>query len=155
MENICSFCYKNPRAHSFTLLSDYNNKDNNGKLFYTKIADAELYNSTNSIIKHYENYLNFIKPENWIWIVDFDNIQLKHILEVNTTIELSKLIKKYNVSKVIIINENIFFHYLFKISKPFIKDIKIEIYSKSQKKIFLNYLNSINIDNNIIQQLFI
>jgi len=155
MENICHLCNKNPRSHSFTLLSDYNYKGNNGKLFYTKIANAELYDDTDGILRHYENYLNFIKPENWIWIIDFDSIELKHTLQINTTIELSKLIKKYKISKVIIINENIFFHYLLKIARPFIRHIKMDIYSKNEKNKFIKYLNEIQVDNYIIQKIFI
>lgn len=155
MENICNSCKENPRSHSFTLLSDYIYNGINGKLFYTKIANAELYNDTQGIIKHYENYLNFIKPENWIWIIDFDDIELKHSLQINTTIELSKLINKYKVNKVIIINENKFFKYLLKIARPFIKHIKMDIYSKNEKNKFIKYLNDIKIDNNIIQKLFI
>ena len=155
MENICDLCNKNPHSHSFTLLSDYAFNQINGKLFYTKIADAELYYDTEGILRHYENYLNFIKPENWIWIIDFDSIELKHTLQLNTTIELSKLITKYRVSKVIIINENIFFHYLFKIAKPFIKHIKIDIYSKYEHYKFIDFLKSIKINHKIIQNLFI
>lgn len=155
MENICNLCKQNPRSHSFTLLSDYVYKGIDGKLFYTKIANAELYDDTDGIIKHYENYLNFIKPENWIWVIDFDSIELKHTLQFNTTIELSKLITKYKVNKVIVINQNIFFHYLLKIAKSFIKHIKIDIYSKNEKNKFITYLKEIKVDNDIIQKLFI
>lgn len=155
MENICNFCYKNPRSHSFSLISDYNIKENTGKLFYTKIADAELYDDTNSIVSHYENFLNFIKPNNWIWIIDFKDIELKHTLQINTTIQLSRLIKKYKVNKVIIINENIFFFGLLKIAKPFIKDIPLKIYYKNEKNIFISFLKEINVNNNIIKKIFI
>ena len=52
MENICDLCKQNPRSHSFTLLSDYIYNGINGKLFYTKIADGELYNDTDGILSN-------------------------------------------------------------------------------------------------------
>jgi hypothetical protein len=156
MENICKYCYNNPKSHSFSLISDYvlnytnGNNVNKGKLFYTKIANAELYDDTISIISHYENYLNFIKPDNWIWIIDFEDIELKHTLQINTTIKLAQLIKKYKVNNVIVINENIFLYGLLKIAKPFIKDIPLKIYSKNDKNKFIQFLKDINVDLNII-----
>ncbi len=156
MENICKYCYNNPKSHSFSLISDYiikeniGNGENKGKLFYTKIANAELYDDTISIISHYENYLNFIKPDNWIWIIDFEDIELKHTLQINTTIKLAQLIKKYKVNNVIVINENIFLYGLLKIAKPFIKDIPLKIYSKNDKNKFIQFLKDINVDLNII-----
>lgn len=155
MENICKYCYKNPRSHSFSLISNYDFDGNNGKLFYTKISDAELYDDTEGIINHYENYLNFINPQNWIWIIDFEDIELKHTLQINTTIKLSRLIKKYKVNNVIVINENIFLYGLLKIAKPFIKDIPLKIYSKNEKNKFIQFLKDINVDNNIIEKIFI
>ncbi len=156
MENICKYCYNNPKSHSFSLISDYiikeniGNGENIGKLFYTKIADAKLYDDSEGIISHYENYLNFIKPDNWIWIIDFEDIELKHTLQINTTIKLAQLIKKYKVNNVIVINENIFLYGLLKIAKPFIKDIPLKIYSKNDKNKFIEFLKNINVDLNII-----
>lgn len=150
MENICKDCFKDPNSHSFTLLCMY---DNNNYLFYTRIADSKKYDDTEGILKHYENYLNFINPEKWTWIIDFDNVELKHSLEIKTSIGLCKLVKKFGkVDKIFIINQNMFLKKLLPIVKPFIGDLykKLTIYSKNDKNKFLNILQELKLEDEYI-----
>jgi hypothetical protein len=146
MEYICKDCFENSKSHSFNLLTKYNL---NNHLFYTKIADAEKYNDSDGIINHYKNYLNYINPEKWTWIVDFDNFELKHYFEIKTTIRLANLIKEFGkIDKIIIINSNSFVKLLLKITSNIINNMcEIIIFSKNDKQELKKYLKNINIDD--------
>jgi hypothetical protein len=153
MEHICKICHSDPGSHSFSLLCTYNNNLEQVHLFYTRIADSKRYNDKEGIIKHYENYLNFINPISWTWIIDFDDFQLKHSLELSTTIGLSKLIKKFGkVNKIIIINQSKYLKYLLEVVKPLIGNLneKITIFGKNNKDKLHILLNEINLDKEYI-----
>lgn len=155
MDLICKDCFKIPDSHSFKLLCTYKTNDNIlSHLFYTKIADSKKYNDTSGIIKHYENYLNFINPINWTWIIDFGDFEMKHSIEIRTSIELSKLIKRYNkLDKIIVINQNIFVKAFMKLTCPFLgNEINKKIYLfNSSDKIKLNkLLTNMNLENEFI-----
>jgi len=153
MEHICKICHSEPGSHSFSLLCTYNHNNDEVHLFYTRIADSKKYNDKEGILKHYENYLKFIDPINWTWIIDFDDFQLKHSLELSTTIGLSKLIKKFGrVNKIIIINQSKYLKYLLEVVRPFIGNLneKIIIFDKNNKDKLEKLLNEINLENEYI-----
>ncbi len=154
MEHICKMCHDNPGSHSFTVLTTYNYNNNQIHLFYTKISDAKRYNDSDGIINHYTNYLNFINPELWTWIIDFEGFEMKHYLEIKTTKRLANLIKTYGrVSQILIINSNNFVKLLINITKPILSELKhkLIVFKKDDKKELENYLDSINLTQDIIK----
>ena len=144
MDSICKLCNFNPNIHSFNHILKY---DSNSYMFYTKITEAKDDEDENALIAHYENYLEFINPDKWIWIINFNGFTFKHLMKVNLTIKLGHLIQKYqNLEKIIIINSNFIVTKLMLTLKPFLGSTlfgKIEFYDEEQKNKFI-------IKNNII-----
>ena len=158
MEHICKTCYENPGSHSFTILSNIlsNIESQNIDIFYTKISNAKKYNDSDGIIDHYTNYLNFINPDSWIWIIDFEGFEMKHYLERKTTNRIANLIKSYGkLNQIIIINSNSFVKLLINITKPILSDLKhkLFIFSKNDKEKLKNHLYNLNFKNDIINYL--
>ena len=134
----CIYCQENSNSHSFNIL-DYHslNENNIQNLFYTKIADAELYNKPDTIIYHIEQTLKYNKihyDKEWMWIIDFNNSEFKHYISFNTVKEISKWINKEslnlckNLKEINIINSNFMINSLILLSKWFLpKHIKINI----------------------------
>ena len=153
MEHICIKCHNNSQSHSFSLLCNFNYNNKVNHLFYTKPSNAILYNDTEGVLLHYENYLNYINPESWYWVVDFDKFEFKHSLEISTVIGLSKLIARFGkVNGIIIINQSKYFKYLLQIARPFIKNIytKLIMFDKTDKEKLKEYLENLNIDKTYI-----
>jgi hypothetical protein len=153
MEHICKICHSEPGSHSFSLLCTHNDNNQEVHLFYTRIADSKKYNDKDGILKHYEKYLHFINPVSWTWIIDFDDFQLKHSLELSTTIGLSKLVKKFGkVNKIIIINQSKYLKCLLEIVKPFIGNLneKITIFGKNNKDKLHTLLNDLNLEKEYV-----
>jgi len=144
MESICKLCHNNPDFHSFNHISKYNS---NSFMFYTKISEAKDDEDESALLSHYENYLEFINPDKWIWIINFNGFTFKHLMKVNLTIKLGHLIQKYeNLEKIIIINSNFIVTKLMLTLKPFLGTTlfgKIEFYDEEQKNKFI-------IKNNIV-----
>jgi len=119
MVYICPQCLIDPLNHSFTLFLEKNNI----LYFYTCPSKAKLYYDTNSIINHYNGTLSDI-PSNkkWIWIFDSTDFNLKHSLQIELAIELTKLIStkfSNNLEKIIIINPTIYTSFIYNIIIPF------------------------------------
>jgi len=115
MNEICAICKEDFTSHSFNHLS---NTLEGGHIFYTKISNASKYDDTDGIVNHCTNYLNYIKPEKWCWIIDFDEFGLKHTLGLNTGIQLSRLINRFGRLKyLIVINTNGFVEQMLKMIK--------------------------------------
>jgi hypothetical protein len=144
MELICKLCKTDPNIHSFNHISKY---DSNSYIFYTKITEVKDDDDESALITHYENYLEFINPDKWIWIINFNGFTLKHLMKINLTIKIGHLIQKYqNLEKIIIFNSNYIVSKLMSSLKPFIGSTlfgKIEFYDEEQKNKFI-------IKNNII-----
>lgn len=144
MESICKLCNVNPFIHSFNHISKY---DSNSYIFYTKITESKDDEDDEALISHYENYLEFINPDKWIWIINFNGFTFKHLMKVNLTIKLGHLIQKYqNLEKIIIINSNFIVSKLMLTLKPFLGSTlfgKIEFLNEEQKNKFV-------IKNNIV-----
>jgi hypothetical protein len=121
----CPICSINPQAHSLTEIME---KDNT-LYYYTCPSKAELYFDATSIINHYDGVLSEI-PENkqWVWIFDSSDFGLKHFLEMQVAIELSKLISSKfskNLKKIIIINPTFYVSSTCNIIRPFL-NVKIK-----------------------------
>lgn len=142
MESICKLCLIDPNSHSFNHISKY---DSNSFMFYTKITEAKDDEDESALISHYENYLEFINPDKWIWIINFNGFTFKHLMKVNLTIKLGHLIQKYqNLEKIIIINSNFIVIKLMLTLKPFVGSTlfrKIEFYDEEQKNKFIKQNN--------------
>lgn len=102
----CYICKVIPNAHSFKLI----HIDEDGThIYYTKPSDAVLYSNTRGILNHYEETLNDKPPEeNWIWIFDAENIQMKHLSEISTARGIIDLFEKHSatLTKIIIKNNS-------------------------------------------------
>ena len=142
MENICKLCTINPDTHSFNHVSKY---DNDAYIFYTKIIPVREDEDVDALIAHYENYLEFMNPDKWIWIINFNGITLRHLMKINLTIKLGHLIQKYNnLEKIIILNSNYIVIKLMNALKPFIGSglfAKIEFLDEDKKNNFIKTYN--------------
>jgi len=101
--HICPMCAKDPTTHS---LSKVRELEGNA-IYYTSPAKA-MSKEREGVLKHYDLVLGENKMP-WIWIFDCKDYPLSHALDIQTAIELAKLInEKYekNLVKVIIINSN-------------------------------------------------
>jgi len=115
MSEICKICSQDFTSHSFNLVC---NTLEGGHIFYTKISNASKYNDTNGIVSHCTNYLNYINPKKWSWIIDFEDFGIKHTLGINTGIQLSKLINTFGkLQYLLIINTNVFVEQMMKMIK--------------------------------------
>jgi hypothetical protein len=118
----CPLCLLDPLSHSLT---NFLEKDNT-YYFYTCPSKAKLYFDTTSIINHYNGVLSEI-PENkkWIWVFDGMGFGLKHLLQIEVAIELSKLISSKfskNLEKIIIINPSGYISSVYNIIRPFLNN---------------------------------
>jgi len=103
MENICAICHADPSSHSFSKMY----KTDNTTVFYTCPANATKYYDTAGIINHYDAMLRENGDGQWIWVFDSKGFGIKHMLELNTGIEIAKLItQKYSktLKKIKVIN---------------------------------------------------
>jgi hypothetical protein len=115
MNKICLKCNEDFTTHSFNCVG---HSLDGGHIFYTKISSASKYDDTEGIYNHCLNYLNYINPEKWSWIIDFEGFGLKHTLGINTGLQLSYLINKFGrLNHIIIINANIFVEQMIKMIK--------------------------------------
>lgn len=106
MKTICAQCNEDFTCHSFNFVG---HTLEGGAIFYTKITNASNYDDTKGITEHCKNYLNYMNPVKWSWIIDFEGFSLKHTLGVNTGIQLAKLINTYGkLHQLIMINTNLF-----------------------------------------------
>lgn len=115
MKTICTDCHEDFTCHSFNLVC---HTLEGGAIFYTNIANASKYNDTDGIVKHCTNYLQFINPTKWTWIIDFEGFGLKHTMGIKTGIQLSKLVNTFGcLHQFIAINSNIFVEQMLNIIK--------------------------------------
>jgi len=118
----CPLCLLDPLSHSLT---NFLEKDNT-YYFYTCPAKAKLYFDTISIINHYDGVLSEIpENKNWIWVFDGMGFGIKHFLQIEVAIELSKLISSKfskNLEKIIIINPSGYISSIYNIISPFLKN---------------------------------
>ncbi len=158
----CNKCLINNKAHSFSLLETKKNIYNkNISVFYTCPGIAEQYDDTDGILNHYKNFLNFVNPDEWIWIFDCNLLSFKHCFEIKTACGIIDIIKKNNKNKkIIIINCNMFTNILFNSVILFLDDtIKNNIIffdidkEKEKDKNNNNDSNNLNELNNLCNEL--
>lgn len=115
MGEICDVCKEDFTSHSFNLIC---NTLEGGHIFYTKISNSTKYHDTDGIVKHCTKYLEYVKPEKWSWIIDFDDFGLKHMLGINTGIQLSRLVNTFGgLHHLLCINTNGFVEQILKVVK--------------------------------------
>lgn len=132
MDNsFCDICKVEPGAHSFTYLFRTKRKDIYEYVFYTCVGDARRYGDADNVVKHYENCLNLMNPDSWIWIFNCDGFTMRHYTEFSTIKKLTKAVNDYGkVRDVYLVNSTGFMDLVFKIIKPILdnetfKKIKI------------------------------
>jgi hypothetical protein len=122
MRYTCPLCALNPRSHSLIEVAEKNNT----LYYYTCPSKAELYFDLKSIISHYDGVFSEI-PENkqWVWIFDGTDFNLKHFLQLQVGIELSKLISlkfNKNLKAIIVINPTFYISSIYKIINIFLDE---------------------------------
>jgi hypothetical protein len=101
----CEICRAMPGSHSFMRLAE----GVGGEVYYYTCPGAAIkYNDLDGIIKHYTLELDKLGGKDWVWILDGTGFSMKHALELQLAIELSGLVEKYKVSKICVINPNIY-----------------------------------------------
>lgn len=101
----CDICRETPGSHSFTRLTE----GVDGEVYYYTCPGAAIkYNDVEGILKHYRLELEKLGGKSWVWILDGAGFGLKHALELKVAIELSSLVEEYKVSKICVINPNIY-----------------------------------------------
>jgi len=122
MVYVCPICRINPLSHS---LMEVMEKDNT-LYYYTCPSKAELYFDAPSIINHYSGVLSEIaENKQWVWVFDSNDFGLKHFLEMQVAIELSKLISSKfskNLKRIIIINPTFYVSSTYNIIRPFLNE---------------------------------
>jgi hypothetical protein len=124
MTYTCPLCKLLPSSHSLTKVLEKNNVI----YYYTCPAQALLYYDVKGIINHYDGVLSEI-PENkqWVWIFDSKDFGIKHAMQTNVAIEMAKLISNKfskNLTKIIIINPNVYTTVIHKMLLPFLNKIR-------------------------------
>jgi len=157
MENICKICYNSPGSHSFSLICKTLDDE---YIFYTKFANAKLYDDTKGILNHVQTYLSYINPDKWIWIVDCVGFEFKHSLEIQTAYGLINIIKTFGKLKYMFItNSNMFFDTMFSIVKVIIgDDLRKKIYMfnrEEMKNLYLEHISRLKISNEEEKQILI
>jgi hypothetical protein len=120
INSFCPTCKDDITSHSFNLIT---HTLEGGHIFLTKIADATKYSDTDGIVSHCRNFLNYTKPDKWIWIIDFKGFGIKHTLGISTGIQLTKLVNTFGrLQQLIVINTNIFVEQMLKIIRLTLRD---------------------------------
>mgnify|MGYP001175049477 FL=1 len=118
---ICNICHLEPGSHSLKKISE----NENTTIYYTCPAQATKYYDCSGIIQHYDNELQTIKTEKWIWVMDCKGFDMKHFMQPQVGIGLGELIsKKYstNLEKIYVINPNWYIYSMTTIIWPFLNE---------------------------------
>ena len=116
----CPLCVLEPSSHSLKKVFETPEII----YYYTCPAEAILYYDVKGIVEHYEGVLSELSEnKEWVWIFDSLGFGLKHAMQTNVAIELSKLIStkfSKNLKKIIIINPTFYTTIMRKVIKPFL-----------------------------------
>ncbi len=92
MSYSCPICNIDPSSHSFIKLKETETLI----YFYSCPSKAKLYFDKEGILNHYNGMLNeMTEGKKWIWIFDSLDFGLKHIINFDVAIELTKLISTF------------------------------------------------------------
>jgi hypothetical protein len=100
----CEICKEDPGSHSFDKLHETETM----AYYYTCPGKASRYNDLDGIINHKRLELLKLNGKNWVWILDGTGFDMKHAMELRIAIGIAKLLEEFNVSKVYVINSNIY-----------------------------------------------
>ncbi len=121
MDKICAKCVLDPTSHSFKYISGKNNM----VTFYSNPGKTKLYKDKEGILNHLDNALTQINKKNWRWIIDGNDFETKHALEIDIGMAMLELIMtKYNDSfkELILINPSIHMKAAYKLGMAFMED---------------------------------
>jgi len=117
--HICPMCAKDPKSHSLSKV-----RETNGiAIYYTAPAKASS-TEREGVVTHYDLVLGENKIP-WIWIFDCKDYPLSHALDLQTAIEIAKLINsKYseNLQKIVVINSTTFIWVIIKTLSMFMSE---------------------------------
>lgn len=106
----CPVCTSEPNSHSFKP----NTPHNGVAVYYTRPAEASKYDDVHGIVAHYDGVLSDNQhgtKNRWMWILDCNGFEVKHMREVGVAIALAKLItSKYATTLIKIIVANPTWH---------------------------------------------
>lgn len=101
----CPYCQTyGANTHSF---SEIARTPRFGRIIYTCISKAEDYSNKNAIVTHITNTLDAEPMIGWSWIFDCRDLKMKHTLQLDIAVALSRLISgKYaeRLQMIIILN---------------------------------------------------
>jgi len=103
--SLCPYCQTyGANTHSF---SEIARTPRFGRIIYTCISKAEDYSNKNAIVTHITNTLDDEPMIGWSWIFDCRDLKMKHTLQLDIAVALSRLISgKYaeRLQMIIILN---------------------------------------------------
>ena len=124
MENECIICREDPGSHSFEKLKETDTT----VYYYTCPGKASRYNDLEGILNHKRLELSRLNGKEWIWILDGLGFEMRHAMELNIGIGISKLLCEYSVSKVYVINAGIYISVISVLMWPLMsEDLKSRI----------------------------
>jgi len=137
---VCPKCQENPGSHSFMKIKD---QPDGTAVFYTCPSKAKCLDDNESIIAHYDGFLNENGANPWILIFDSQGFKVEHTLNIKLTMDLVKLInEKYseNLKKIIIINPTWHINATIKMVMPFLSEkVRGLIVKSKQKNVELSF----------------
>jgi len=96
----CTLCIADPLTHSFEKIGElYQSRRTH--IFYTSYKTIKDYTNSVAITNHITEALAGISGEPWVWIMDCKFIQAKHMLQLNVSLKLLKLLReRYGASLI-------------------------------------------------------
>jgi len=88
LQSECTFCSKNPNAHSFVHLGS----NDDVHYVYTSPARAQEYRESEENIQNFKKHFDSMKGKRWVWIFDCANMQLKHLSSFEYTRKLATIL---------------------------------------------------------------
>jgi len=89
----CLRCIADPLTHSFEKIGELH-RSGRIHIFYTSYKSIKDYTNSVDITHHITDALAGISGESWIWIMDCKFIQAKHMLQLNVSLKLLKLLRE-------------------------------------------------------------
>ena len=104
MKDICPMCYLNAKSHSFKMLKT----SSQIQVYYSCPGEAENPLDIDAVVSHYENMLKLNNNNDWIWVIDCNNLRIKDPHELIIAKRIAQLINtKYNnLKNIYVINCN-------------------------------------------------
>jgi hypothetical protein len=89
----CTLCIADPLTHSFEKIGEFY-RSRRIHIFYTSYKTIKDYTNSMAITNHITEALAGISGEQWTWIMDCKFIQAKHMLQLNVSLKLLKLLRE-------------------------------------------------------------